>query len=82
VRYFPLFLDLNDRKAVVVGGGEEALRKVRLLLKTKARVSVIAPALHEELNSCDIFLCFSTSTAARPSSSAAARKRSARFASC
>jgi uroporphyrin-III C-methyltransferase/precorrin-2 dehydrogenase/sirohydrochlorin ferrochelatase len=51
VRYFPLFLDLNDRKAVVVGGGEEALRKVRLLLKTKARVSVIAPALHEELAS-------------------------------
>ena len=30
---------------MVVGGGEEALRKVRLLLKTDARIAVIAPAL-------------------------------------
>ncbi|MGE3874440.1 MAG: siroheme synthase CysG [Parvibaculaceae bacterium] len=51
MRYFPLFLDLDNRKAVVVGGGEEALRKVRLLLKTKARIAVIAPALHDELAS-------------------------------
>ncbi|MGQ0484819.1 MAG: NAD(P)-dependent oxidoreductase [Hyphomicrobiales bacterium] len=49
MRYFPLFIDLKDRPAVVVGGGEEALRKVRLLLKTEARISVIAGALHDEL---------------------------------
>lgn len=49
MRYFPLFLDLDNRKAVIVGGGEEALRKVRLLLKTKARIVVIAPHLHDEL---------------------------------
>src|SRR5262245_41695936 len=51
MRYFPLFLDLDGRKAVVVGGGEEALRKVRLLLKTKARIEVIAAVLHDELAS-------------------------------
>ncbi len=49
MRYFPLFLDLDNRKAVVIGGGEEALRKVRLLLKTTAKISVIAPRLHDEL---------------------------------
>ncbi len=49
MRYFPLFIDVKDRPAVVVGGGEEALRKVRLLLKTEARISVIAGALHDEL---------------------------------
>ena len=49
MRYFPLFLDLDNRKAVIVGGGDEALRKVRLLLKTKARINIIAPALHDEL---------------------------------
>src|SRR5438874_2750244 len=49
MRYFPLFLDLDNRKAVVVGGGEEALRKIRLLLKTKAKITVIAPTLHDEL---------------------------------
>ncbi len=49
MRYFPIFVDLKDRLVVVVGGGEEALRKVRLLLKTEARIAVIAARLHEEL---------------------------------
>ncbi len=49
MRYFPIFVDLADKRVVVVGGGEEALRKIRLLLKTTARIQVIAPALHDEL---------------------------------
>ena len=49
MRYFPIFVDLLDRKVVVVGGGEEAVRKVRLLKKTDAHIQVVAPALHEEL---------------------------------
>lgn len=49
MRYFPLFIDLKDRPVVVVGGGEEALRKVRLLLKTEANISLIAATLHDEL---------------------------------
>ena len=47
MRYFPIFYDLKDRLVVVVGGGEEALRKIRLLLKTEARINVIAPDLHD-----------------------------------
>ena len=49
MRYFPIFFDLEGREVVVVGGGEEALRKVRLLLKTNAKISVVAPLLHDEL---------------------------------
>ncbi len=49
MRYFPIFMDLKDRHVVVVGGAEEAARKVRLLLKTEAKISVIAPVLHDEL---------------------------------
>lgn len=49
MRYFPIFLDLKGRRAVIVGGGEEALRKARLLLKTEAAIDVVAPALHDEL---------------------------------
>jgi uroporphyrin-III C-methyltransferase / precorrin-2 dehydrogenase / sirohydrochlorin ferrochelatase len=49
MRYFPIFIDLQDRRVVVIGGGEEATRKIRLLLKTQARIDVIAPALHDEL---------------------------------
>jgi uroporphyrin-III C-methyltransferase/precorrin-2 dehydrogenase/sirohydrochlorin ferrochelatase len=49
MRYFPLFIDLKSRKVLVVGGGEEALRKIRLLLKTEARIEVVASELHPEL---------------------------------
>jgi uroporphyrin-III C-methyltransferase/precorrin-2 dehydrogenase/sirohydrochlorin ferrochelatase len=49
VRYFPLFADLHERRVVVVGGGEVALRKVRLLLEAGASVSVVAPEFHDEL---------------------------------
>jgi uroporphyrin-III C-methyltransferase / precorrin-2 dehydrogenase / sirohydrochlorin ferrochelatase len=50
MRYFPVFVDLENRKVVVVGGSEEAVRKVRLLRKTNARIQVIAASLHSELN--------------------------------
>lgn len=49
MRYFPIFLDLKDATAVIVGGGEDALRKVRLLSRTGARIAVIAEGLHDEL---------------------------------
>jgi uroporphyrin-III C-methyltransferase / precorrin-2 dehydrogenase / sirohydrochlorin ferrochelatase len=49
MRYFPIFFDLRGRKVTVVGGGEEAVRKVRLLLKTEAEIAVIAADLHTEL---------------------------------
>ncbi len=42
MRYFPIFLDLDGQKVLVVGGGEQAAQKLRLLLKTSARVCVVA----------------------------------------
>jgi uroporphyrin-III C-methyltransferase/precorrin-2 dehydrogenase/sirohydrochlorin ferrochelatase len=47
--YLPIFIQLRGSPAVVVGGGNVALRKVDLLLKAGARVTVIAPRLHDEL---------------------------------
>lgn len=49
MRYFPLFFDLKGKTAVVVGGGIEAVNKVRLLLKTEARIVVISPRAGPEL---------------------------------
>jgi uroporphyrin-III C-methyltransferase/precorrin-2 dehydrogenase/sirohydrochlorin ferrochelatase len=49
MRYFPLFADLHGRDVLVVGGGEVALRKVRLLLAAGACIRVVAPQLHAEL---------------------------------
>jgi uroporphyrin-III C-methyltransferase/precorrin-2 dehydrogenase/sirohydrochlorin ferrochelatase len=47
--YLPIFIQLRGSPAVVVGGGSVALRKVDLLLKAGAQVTVIAPKLHDEL---------------------------------
>lgn len=47
--YYPVSLNIKDRKCVVVGGGEVALRKVRALLEHGARVTVISPNLIPEL---------------------------------
>ena len=47
--YFPIFVDLQDQPVLVVGGGEVAARKVRLLLKSSARIGVVARELNEEL---------------------------------
>lgn len=41
--YLPVFLRLDGRLCVVVGGGEIAERKVRALLDAEARVVVVSP---------------------------------------
>jgi uroporphyrin-III C-methyltransferase/precorrin-2 dehydrogenase/sirohydrochlorin ferrochelatase len=43
--YLPIFLDLHRQPCAVVGGGEVAARKVALLLKAGAAVTVTAPEL-------------------------------------
>lgn len=47
--YLPVFLRLDARPVVVVGGGPVALRKVAWLRKAGARVTVVAPSVHAEL---------------------------------
>jgi uroporphyrin-III C-methyltransferase/precorrin-2 dehydrogenase/sirohydrochlorin ferrochelatase len=44
MRYFPIFLDLGNQTVLVVGGGEAALQKLRLLCRTPADIHVVAMA--------------------------------------
>lgn len=49
--YYPLFLDVEQREVVIVGGGGVAVRKVETMLKYGARVTVIAPDVAPEIES-------------------------------
>jgi len=47
--YFPIFLDLKNRRCLLVGGGDVATRKGRMLAKAGAILRVVAPDISAEL---------------------------------
>jgi siroheme synthase-like protein len=47
--YFPLFMDIINKKSVVVGGGKIALRKVEILAQFQPSITVIAPEFCDEM---------------------------------
>ncbi|MEO0428029.1 MAG: siroheme synthase CysG [Pseudomonadota bacterium] len=49
MKAFPLFLDVANRDVVIVGGGEQAAQKARLVAKTEARMVLVAAELEPEL---------------------------------
>ena len=49
MNYFPVFFDLTGQKVLIVGGGEVALRKVTLLERTGALITLVAPEIEPEL---------------------------------
>lgn len=48
-KYYPIFLNIQDKKCVVVGGGNVAWRKVCSLKDAGARVTVVSPDFCPEL---------------------------------
>ena len=46
---FPMFVELSEKRCLVVGGGEVACRKIRALTDCGARVTAVAPEIREEL---------------------------------
>lgn len=49
MKTFPMFLQMAGRRVVIAGGGEQAAQKSRLLLKTEAQITLLAPELDDEL---------------------------------
>jgi uroporphyrin-III C-methyltransferase/precorrin-2 dehydrogenase/sirohydrochlorin ferrochelatase len=46
---FPAFLNLESRRVVLVGGGRVAASKLESLLNAGARVTVVAPEIHPQI---------------------------------
>ena len=43
MRYIPAFFDVKNRPVLIAGGGEEALRKARLISKANPSITFVAP---------------------------------------
>lgn len=47
--YLPIMLKLEQKKVVIVGGGNVAMQKVTALLDMQALITVVSPVLHEKM---------------------------------
>lgn len=50
MKTFPMFLQMQGRRVIIAGGGEQAAQKCRLILKTDAAIILLAPSLDPELS--------------------------------
>jgi siroheme synthase (precorrin-2 oxidase/ferrochelatase) len=41
-RFLPISIDISDQKILVIGAGESALKKIRILQRFGAQIDVIA----------------------------------------
>lgn len=49
MKHFPIFLAVEGRRIVLSGGGDAAMAKLRLLMKTQAHLTVIAPQIADDI---------------------------------
>jgi len=49
MKYYPVNLDIRGRKCLVVGGGDVGTRKVIMLVKCGAKVTVVSPVISSKL---------------------------------
>ncbi|MGE7545257.1 precorrin-2 dehydrogenase/sirohydrochlorin ferrochelatase family protein [Sporosarcina newyorkensis] len=47
MNYFPLLMNVDYKKVVIVGGGHVARQKIEALLPTKAMITVVSPSVTE-----------------------------------
>lgn len=47
--YYPIYLDIENRLVVIIGGGNVCARKAETMLRYGARVAIVAPEFTEEI---------------------------------
>jgi uroporphyrin-III C-methyltransferase/precorrin-2 dehydrogenase/sirohydrochlorin ferrochelatase len=51
MKNFPMFLQMAGRRVLIIGGGEQAAQKARLILKSEAEIVIVSEVLNAELQS-------------------------------
>ena len=47
--YYPIYIDIEDRDVVIIGGGNVCARKAETMMKYGARVTIVSPTFTEEI---------------------------------
>jgi precorrin-2 dehydrogenase / sirohydrochlorin ferrochelatase len=47
--YYPIYLDIENRDVVIIGGGQVCARKAETMMRYGARVTVVAPEFTDEI---------------------------------
>ncbi len=47
--YYPIYLDIEDRSVVIIGGGTVCARKAEAMMKYGARVTIVSPQVTGEI---------------------------------
>lgn len=47
--YYPIYIDIEDRVVVIIGGGNVCARKAETMMKYGARVTIVSPEFTEEI---------------------------------
>jgi siroheme synthase (precorrin-2 oxidase/ferrochelatase) len=49
---YPIFLKLDNKKVLIIGGGLIALQKLQGLLASEAKLTIISPKIIDEIREC------------------------------
>ena len=47
--YYPIYIDIEDRGVVIIGGGNVCARKAETMMKYGARVTIVSPTFTDEI---------------------------------
>ena len=61
--YFPFYIDIENKKILVVGGGTVALRKIEKLTPFSPDITVVAPKICDEIKALNAEPMMKRSTA-------------------
>jgi siroheme synthase, N-terminal domain len=52
--FLPISIDISESKILIIGGGESALKKIKILQKSNANIHVLADNFIDEIQELDI----------------------------